>query len=184
MQTQESCIESYRQLKNLKLVGAELGIPWQTVYVHLRAAGEPVTGDKARYGSDKDRLAARGERLFLRLVPYARDRNDQKYQDKIDFTVRGHGVDVKTGTPRPSNKHSKLRRWAFGIKKQEAIADFFVCVCMDTEGAELRQILLIPGEIARKYMTISLSESGGKWSDYAIKPEDLEPFFASLPIKH
>lgn len=39
MQEIDKCIESYRRLKNLKLVGAEVGVPWQTVYVMLRAAG-------------------------------------------------------------------------------------------------------------------------------------------------
>lgn len=42
-------IESYSRLKKLKLVGDETGIPWQTVYVRLRANNVPVTGDKARY---------------------------------------------------------------------------------------------------------------------------------------
>ena len=71
MDKRDACIESYSRLKNLKLVGLELGIPWQTVYVHLRAAGVPVTGDKKRYGSDTDRLAAKAEALFAELVPAA-----------------------------------------------------------------------------------------------------------------
>ena len=35
---EQACIASYGRLKNLKLAGAELGIPWQSVYVHLRRA--------------------------------------------------------------------------------------------------------------------------------------------------
>jgi hypothetical protein len=54
------CVSRYRDLKNCHLVGAELGMPWQTVYWNLKKAGEPVVGDKARYGSETDRLAARG----------------------------------------------------------------------------------------------------------------------------
>lgn len=181
---QDRCIESYRQHKNLKLVGAELGIPWQTVYVHLRNAGEPVTGDKLRYGSSKDRLAANAEQRFLRLVPYADNHNDRAFQDKIDFTVRGYGVDVKASTLKLGHKKCKLRRWAFSLKKQEAIADFFVCMCMNEGGSELLQVLLVPGEIARKYATLSLSERGGKWGDYAIDAGELEPFFSALPVKH
>lgn len=38
MKDQEKCVESYSRIKNLKLVGIELGIPWQTVYVHLQNA--------------------------------------------------------------------------------------------------------------------------------------------------
>ena len=51
----DKCIESYSRLKNLKLVGLEVGIPWQTVYVYLKQAGIAVTGDKSRYGSVTDR---------------------------------------------------------------------------------------------------------------------------------
>lgn len=111
-----ACVDAYSRLKNLKLVGLELGIPWQTVYVHLRAAGVPVTGDKSRYGSDTDRLAANAERIFAALVPNASDQNDKKFQAKVDFIVGQYKVDVKA---------SRLRngRWAFSLKKQERIAE-------------------------------------------------------------
>lgn len=48
--SQDRCIEAYSRLKNLKLVGEEIGMKWQTVYVQLKKAGVKVTGDKARYG--------------------------------------------------------------------------------------------------------------------------------------
>ena len=51
----------YEKHKNLKLAANELGVKWQTLYVQLRNRGVPITGDKSRYGSDKDRLAARAE---------------------------------------------------------------------------------------------------------------------------
>ena len=61
----DKCIESYSRLKNLKLVGLEVGIPWQTVYVYLKQAGISVTGDKSRYGSATDRVAVKQYHLLL-----------------------------------------------------------------------------------------------------------------------
>lgn len=181
MDIQQSCVDAYRNHKNLKLAAADVGIPWQSVYVHLRKAGEPVTGDKLRYGSESDKIAARGEILFKSLVPFADDQNGRKFQSKIDFDVRGYGVDVKTSTLKLSNKNCKLRRWAFSTKKQEMIADFFVCLCLGRDGDSLQKVLLIPGEIARKYTSISLSEAGGKWDDYAVLSSDIAEFFEALP---
>jgi len=182
MDIQQECVNAYRKHKNLKLAAIDVGIPWQSTYVHLRNAGEPVIGDKVRYGSDKDRLAAKGEALFKSLVPGAVDHNEEKYQSKLDFEVHGYSVDVKSSTLRLSNKACKLRRWAFSMKKQEMLADFFVCVCFGADG-ELSKIMLIPGEIVRKYATISLSEMGSKWDDYVVDPGSLDPFFKSLPPK-
>lgn len=181
MDIQQECIAAYRRHKNLKLAAGDVGIAWQTVYVHLRNAGEPVTGDKLKYGSEIDKLAAKGERIFAGLVPFADDTNAGKFQSKVDFVVRGNLVDVKTSRLKPSNKASKLRRWAFCLKKQEMIADFFVCIGLAGDDESLAKTLLIPGEIARRYQTISLGESGGKWADYEVDPGSLAEFFESLP---
>ena len=183
MDIQQECITAYRRHKNLKLAAVDIGIPWQKVYVHLRSAGEPVTGDKAAYGSDKDRLAARGEEIFASLVPFAHDQNKNRYQSKIDFLVRGHGVDVKTSTLRLSNRACKQKRWAFSTKKQELLADFMVCIGIGADNETLARLLLIPGEVIRKYATLSLSEAGSKWDDYSVSPDDLAQFFLDLPAK-
>lgn len=87
--------EAYARHKNLKLAAEEIGIKWQQLYSRLRKMGVPVTGDKARYGCAKDRLAAKAERLFSEDVPNAIDSNAQQYQAAIDFYVDGHSVDVK-----------------------------------------------------------------------------------------
>lgn len=183
MSIQEQCITAYRQHRNLKRAAGDVGIPWQTVYVHLRRAGEPVTGDKSRYGSDSDKLAAKGEQLFQSLVPGATNHNERQFQSKLDFSVRGYGVDVKISTLRLSSKACKVRRWAFCTKKQEMAADFVVCFGIAEDGESLAKTLLIPGEIIRKYMTISISEAGGKWDDYSVEAGELDAFFAGLPIK-
>jgi len=83
------CVKSYEKHKHLKTVGKELGVPWQTVYVHLKNSGVAVTGDKLRYGSNTDKLAARGENYFQQLVPYANNHNETEFQSKIDFDVTG-----------------------------------------------------------------------------------------------
>lgn len=169
MDKRQACIESYARLKNLKLVGLELGIPWQTVYVHLRAAGVPVTGDKSRYGSDTDRLAARAEALFQALVPDAEDQNAVQFQAKVDFQVNGYLVDVKCSTKRNG-------RWAFSLKKQELVADFFVCIAFDDDDSY--RIIVVPGEVCRNLQTVSLSEfTRTKWWDYEIQDAHLQTFF-------
>ena len=66
---------AYNKHKNLKLAADELGVKWQTLYVQLRKLNIPVTGDKLKYGSNRDRLAARAEIEFQRLVPFAINQN-------------------------------------------------------------------------------------------------------------
>lgn len=182
MNAPDLCVSRYRELKNLKLVGAELGMPWQTVYWRLKRAGEPVTGDKARYGSDTDRLAARGERWFQRVLPEAVDQNGSRYQARVDFLVGGRGVDVKTSRPRTTAAKGR-RQWCWSIKKQEAVADFFVCIALTdrSDDAGVYRALVIPGEIARTYQTIRMSHDGetliGKWADYACSSSELRTFF-------
>lgn len=180
MQIIEKCVEAYQRNRNLKIAANEVGIPWQTLYVHLKKAGEPVTGDKLKYGSSKDRLAAKSEQLFVQYVPQAKDMNAKKFQSKIDFDVNGYGVDVKSSSLKLSGHKCSVKRWAFCIKKQEMLADFFVCIGFDEEGEKHVLTLLIPGEIARKYTSISLSSRGGKWSDYQVDIADLKSFFDSL----
>lgn len=176
MNAVQQCAESYGRLKNLKLVGLELGIPWQSVYVHLKRAGVAVTGDKERYGSDKDRLATRAEQEFHRLVPSARSLNDDAFQPKIDFRVGEMRVDVKASTLHGQGPNL---RWTFSLKKQERIADFIVC--FGYLDARTYKTLLLPGEIIRKYTMIGVPLSGkSKWSEYNVRPEELAPFFASL----
>ncbi|AXF52948.1 MAG: riboflavin synthase subunit alpha [Caudoviricetes sp.] len=179
-QVTQKCIAAYELHRNLKLAANEVGIPWQTVYVHLRRAGVPVTGDKLRYGSDSDKLAARAEKLFLKHVPNAEDQNTRQFQSKVDFMFAGLGIDVKASRKKQHGVQPSMQRWMFIIKKQEAIADFFVCYGFDGDGLNLEQTLLIPGELARNYTSISVSTAGGKWADYAVDPDSLAEFFSSL----
>lgn len=180
---QQACIEAYRKLKNLKLVGDDLGIPWQTVYVHLRNAGEPVNGDKARYGCAKDRLASFAERLFSEDVPDAVDANASQFQAAIDFTVHGWTVDVKAATRR--QYAADAPRWAFCINKQKDKADFFVFYAFDNaDDRNVVHAFLMPSEIATTSASISIPETmKSKWSDYRVDRESLADFFASLPSK-
>ena len=171
-------IQCYRKHKNLKAASSELGVPLPTLYWRLKKAGEPVVGDKTTYGSDSDKLAALAEKIFLSLIPFAKNLNDKKFQSKIDFDVKGCGVEIKASNLKTSNKLSSKKRWAFSLKKQECFADFFIC--FGFEGNAVKKILFVPGEIARYYSTISLSESGGKWDDYSITEDELKDFFAKL----
>ena len=177
MISDQQMIDAYEKHKNLKIAANELGLKWQSYYLSLRKLGVKVVGDKSRYGSETDRLAAKGEFLFKRLVPFAEDQNNLKFQSKVDFMVGPHSVDVKTSTLKRGLSAGK-GRFAFSLKKQELVADFFVCFGLDRD----RNVcLLIPGEVARKYQSISLSvATKGKWWDYEVEPEDLASFFKEL----
>lgn len=178
-QIEQKAIESYSRLKNLKLVGEEIGIPWQNVYIHLRNNNVNVTGDKSRYGSDKDRLAAKAEKLFKAIVPFADDQNETKYQSKFDFMVKGNKVDVKASTLKQSSKRFPAKRWMFSVKKQELIADYLACFAFIDD--DNYRFLLIPGEFIRHYQTISISCAGNsKWDQFAIDPKDVSQFFTDL----
>lgn len=187
--THQACAEAYGRLKNLKLVGEELGLKWQFVYAKLRQAGVPVTGDKARYGSVKDRLASKAELLFADDVPTAINSNDEQYQAAIDFMVRGHSVDVKASKLHAARKEASGKttasRWMFCINKQKDRADFFVLYAFDHEGDGVTHVFLIPREIATTSTTIAISSSlKSKWSDYLVDRDDLAEFFAALPHKN
>jgi hypothetical protein len=170
--------EAYQKHKNLKLAADELGVKWQTLYVHLRQAGVPVLGDKSRYGSDKDRFAAKAEDEFKRLIPGALSQNEIQFQAKIDFLVGNEKVDIKSSSLKYGCKgHPNSMRWSFSIKKQAFCADFLVCFAFLNEGYRL---FLFPGETVRNYQTITIPQKGGKWSGYEINPEELSEFFVTL----
>lgn len=175
--------EAYSRHMNLKLAAAELGIPWQTLYVRLKRVGVQVVGDKLRYGTDRDKLGALGERLFKTLVPASTDRNEMQFQAKYDFDVFGYKVDVKTGKPRQMNYKYAALSWSFSFKRQALFCDFIVCFCLD-EQSEIEHVLLVPSEFFQGLQTCSVSRRGySKWLDYAINPNELQDFFQSLPSK-
>ena len=169
---------AYEKHKNLKLAANELGMKWQTLYVQLRKFGIPVTGDKLKYGSDSDRLAARAEIEFGRLVTFAISQNEEKFQAHFDFLVGNEKVDVKSSRLHQGSKRFPALRWSFSVKRQEFCANFIVCFAMKEIGY---RILLIPGELVRNYMTISVSEKGkSKWLQYEVTPDELSEFFDDL----
>lgn len=180
----EKCAESYSRLKNLKLVAEEVGIPWQTVYVHLKRAGIPVCGDKKSYGSTTDKLAAKFELRFKNSVPFAIDNNSSQYQAKIDFFVGEYSVDVKCSKLQKSGRQqsgkSYSSRWAYCISKQKKVADFFVLYAINDD-EEVVHVFLMPKEIAITATTISIPESmKSKWADYKVEERDLRTFFEAL----
>lgn len=176
--TVKQCVELYEKHKHLKIVGDIVGIPWQTVYVHLKKEGVAVTGDKSMYGGYTDRFAAKSEKDFLELVPFAEDMNRKKFQSKYDFDVLGFKVDLKASTLKASSKACKVKRYSFSVKKQEVDADFFVC--FGYEGGKIQKAYLIPGELVRHMSSISISEQGGKWSSYEIDLKEIPNFFKQM----
>lgn len=173
-------VEIYRKHKNLKLAAAELGIAWQSLYVQLRKIGEPVTGDKLRYGTDRDKLGAIGEAEFKRLVPFAIDKNSLEHQAKYDFDVIGQKVDVKASGQRQLNKKYAAKSWSFSFKRQSLICDFICCFCMN-DNKQIQHVLLVPSEFFKGLKTVSVScEGNSKWLDYTINQNELASFFTSL----
>jgi len=177
----QKCVESYERLKNLKLVADEVGIPWQTVYTHLRSMNCCVVGDKKRYGSIKDKLAEKFESRFLRVVNFAIPNNEYKYQAKIDFFVGDTSIDVKVSSlqnagVQPSGK-KYAARWSYCISKQKKTADFFVMYALNKDES-VRHVFLIPKEIAITCTTISIPESKkSKWFEYEVHENELYGFF-------
>ncbi len=179
----KTCLESYSRLKNLKLVEKETFIPWQTVYWHLKKAGINVMGDKSLYGSSKDKFAHIGEQSFNKLIPYAENQNLVSFQPKIDFIVKGYGVEIKSAKFTSSGKN---KRWAFSLKKQNKVADFFILMAFNELGNEILHYFLIPNELLRKEMqTISVPQNINhtKWKDFLISKEELKEFFDMMDFK-
>ncbi len=120
-------------------------------------------------------MAAKAEKEFLSIVPFAEDQNKIKFQSKFDFIVNGEKVDIKSSKLNQGSKRFSAKRWAFSVKKQEFCADFIVCFAFLDE---LYRLFLIPGELIRNYQTISISQNGkSKWLDYEISKDELAEFF-------
>lgn len=174
IQEKIACYDKHQNIKNAAL---ELGLKWQTLYYQLKKAGHKIIGNKAKYGSDKDKLASRAEQEFLNLIPYAKDMNQEKFQAHYDFEVKGLKVDVKASTLKKISQNQQ--RYVFSIKRQEMLADFVVCFCY--EDGELDDCLLLPKEAIKYTKTISFTK-GGKWAEYQITPQEIKAFFDEWDI--
>lgn len=179
--SRQACVDAYRRLKSTKAVSAELGVPLATVYWRLRRAGEPVTGDKARYGSETDKIAARGERWFQRVIPWAEDQNRTEFQSKVDFIVSGLRVDVKTSRPRLTK--TGVINWSWSLRKQKDAADYFVCIALSSREPDpgVHTALLVPGAVAAGCGSLRVSHDRialrGKWARYGHSSAELRQFF-------
>lgn len=181
MITTEQCIESYHKHEQLFAAAEELEIPWQTLYSRLRKAGFNVTGNKSKWGSVKDRFAAKGESEFKTLVPDAKDQNESKYQSKVDFIVYGMKVDVKSAKQKKSNSNYSGKRWAFSLKKQLEEADFYVLFCYNDDATVLEGCYLIPRDMIIGLQTISIPVSSkSKWHCFKIDEKTLADFFLQM----
>lgn len=171
--------EAYGRHKNLKLAASELGIGWQKLYTKLRSQGISVTGDKARHGRDSDKFAAAAERDFKRMVPRAVDANALRWQAKVDFDVDGISVDVKAAHPAMRQKPSKSLSWAFSVRRQAEVCDFFCCICYSAS-SEIEHVLLLPSEVLGDMQTLSVACAGSKWMEFEVQPDELASFFAEF----
>lgn len=173
--TIDLCIKSYEKEKNIKKVGDITGIKWQTVYWYLKKAGVSVCGDKSRYGSKTDKFAYIGEKYVENLIPNSINQNSIMFQPKIDFIINTYRVDVKS-----SKLVEKDNRWAFSIKKQMRVSDYFILLAYDTDGNNVIAHFVLPTEMLLKSIqTISIPKNynHSKWGDFFISKEDLKIFF-------
>lgn len=187
--TIEDMKDVYDKHLNLKLAADELGMKWQNLYNYLRQANHPVTGNKEKYGSITDKLARYTEKKFHKLIPYAVDMNDEKFQAKLDFTVKNYKVDVKASTKKDGYKNNPSKnpslRWAFSCKVQEEVnADFLVLYCYTGTDAEnygdVEKILLIPNQFFNNMQSISVSCRKSKWYDFEVTEDELKDFFDNI----
>lgn len=179
--TVDLIIAEYALHKNLKIVGTNLNIPWQTVYWHLKKNSVPVTGDKERYGSVSDMVGFIGEKLFSQTIPEATNQNTFQFQSKYDFIYKNLNIDVKTSLLKTvSNKveGSTSERWAFSFSKQPDV-DVLVCYCLvgTKEVYCVEHILLIPRDLLTIKHSISVTKGNSKWLDFKISEDELIDFF-------
>lgn len=174
---------AYEKHKNLKLAAEEIGIDWQVLYSRLKDQGVAVTGDKARYGSERDKLAARAEALFIKLVPKAVDQNKAQWQSKFDFLIDGYKVDVKVSSQNIANaRKPDALRWSFLFVKQRYECDFMCCFCLSKDGETVEKLLVVPREFFADIQTMSVACSGrSKWNEFEVDPSGLAQFFSLMP---
>ena len=179
----------YDKHQNLKLAAVELNMKWQTLYWNLKEYKHPVVGNKEKYGSTTDKLARYTEKLFHKTIPFAKDLNDEQFQAKSDFDIKGTKVDIKSSTKKDSNKRALSKnhsfRWAFSCKVQESTdVDFIICYCYTgydaTDFGEVEKILLIPSEFFKNMQSISVSCRKSKWFDFEVTESELKDFFKTL----
>lgn len=180
MPSVEDMILSYKKHKNLKISAAELGMNFQTLYWLLKKNGVCVSGDKERYGSQKDKLAKLAEDMFCEIISWAENSNDTQWQSKVDFIINGIKVDVK------ASKRQKLGigrggdRWSFSIKKQIVIADFFVMFALDVD-KNIEKIFLIPAGLIASMSSISICCNGkSKWHAYEVSKKELKNIMSDI----
>ena len=174
----EDMINAYNKHMHLKNAADELGMKWQTLYWHLQKIGFKVTGNKELYGSEKDKLAAKSELDFKRIVPFAKSMNNEKFQSKYDFEVNGATVDVKSSLKNYQNKKKTVKRFAFSVKKQSSYVDYIVCFGYEAESIDV--ILLIPNNVFNGMHTISVSLTKSIYDKYKVSEDELFNFFKDL----
>lgn len=171
---------AYEKHKNLKLAAKELNINFHTLYWNLKKNGVSVSGDKERYGSEKDRFGVHAEKLFSQIVPYAVDMNSKKFQAKCDFDVNGILVEVKAAKRQMLGVGNGGDRWSFNIKRQITECDFYVFFAFSVEKI-LEKIFLIPADVICGKTTVSISANGtSKWHPYEVSSDDLLNIFDSI----
>jgi hypothetical protein len=170
------CKKKYEELANIKLVADKTGIKWQTVYWYLKKAGVEVKGNKAIYGSTKDKFAHKGEEYIQKILPSAINQNLYSFQPKVDFIIGDKSLEIKSG----KLTITKNPRWCFSLKKQKKIADYFILLAFDPEGKDVIHHFMIPNELLiDNLQTISITKNinHSKWSDFLIPKEELTEFF-------
>lgn len=173
MPTIEEKIASYKKHQNLKIAAKELGMSFQTLYWQLKKEGVAITGNKERYGTEKDRFGLLAERMFQEIFPAAKDQNNVKHQAKYDFALGELKIDIKASKRASLGVGAGGDRWAFSIKRQINDCDFFVMFAF-SKSAEIEDIFLIPAELIVALSSISISCNGkSKWHAYSVTKEEL-----------
>lgn len=70
-------------------------------------------------------MAKELEDVFKKMVPFAKDLNEDKFQSPVDFDVKGYKVDVKCSTKKDTYKNNpnknKSLRWHFVVKFKKIV---------------------------------------------------------------
>jgi hypothetical protein len=130
-------------------IARRIGSTPGAVGYHLYKAGVTLTGDKLRYGCERDRQARKAELFVLSQLDGAIDHNAAQFQPKMDATYRGFRIEVKSSV---LQHHTGQLLLSFMVEKQPHLADLFVCVGYFRNDDDVPlAVYVVPGHLAPRW---------------------------------
>jgi len=139
----------YAETPSVVEIARRIGSTPGAVGYHLYKAGVTLTGDKLRYGCERDKQARKAELFVLSQLNGAVDHNAAQFQPKTDVTYRGFRIEVKSSVLQHRRGQLIL---SFMVEKQPHIVDLFVCVGYFNSNDDVPlTVYVIPGHLAPRW---------------------------------